>query len=472
MTTKIGLELHIRLKTKSKLFSSAANDFQALPNSVTTSYDRAYPGTLPVVNELAVKLAIRAAGLFKAQVAKTLNFDRKNYYYFDLPKGYQITQFYNPIGQKGQVTITTASRKSKTINIQFIALEEDSAKTLYLPENEIWLDFNRVGSPLIEVTTAPDFADAFEVKNFLKIVFNQLKKSEISTCQFEWGTVRIDVNISVTANDNRLHPRTEVKNLNSLANIEKAIEQEVILQTTELEKKGVLSTQSWTKKFDEKKQCLLPTRIKLSTIDYFYIPEANLLPFELPLTMRNKEWRKGQKICSEQENVLKKYGLNFDDYQIIFTNDKISNLFIFFHQQKIVHQHILLFLRELIINKPELEKITEKHYAFLALFLKAFANDKINFHQVKKLFLRTLKGEQIDLEQWLSAEKEKLSQVSEQQLKDCLAQILQNDQEIESRYRARPEATMKYLMGQLMQQTQGRADPRLCQQIIRQFFSK
>lgn len=278
MKNKIGLELHIQLKTKSKLFSASPVSFSNIPNSTITSYDWACPGSLPQTNKQAVVLAIQTAYLLHCDTPDYLIFDRKNYYYFDLPKGYQITQFQHPIGKNGQVKILLPdTNQTKIINISAVQIEEDTAKSIYKNDN-ILVDYNRCGVALLEIITEPDFTNYQDVESFLKKIIRILQRHNISEAKFSSGSIRVDLNVSTSLDGHNFCARSEIKNLNSFINIKKALHQEIVFQKTYFHK---LDKKSYTKNYDEKLKKLVVLRSKFSQYDYFFMPENNLAPFHL-----------------------------------------------------------------------------------------------------------------------------------------------------------------------------------------------
>ncbi len=274
--TQIGLEVHFQLKAKCKLFSPAPNTFNAQPNSGADSYDWGYPGTLPRLNLETVKLAVQTVFLLHGSLASQIDFDRKNYYYFDLPRGYQITQFHNPLGRKGYLDVLLPSKRQKRIYFNSIHLEEDSAKVIHQQKHNL-VDYNRAGIPLVEVVTTPIFESYEEVEGFIVDLIWYLQTAGISNAKFEEGSIRVDVNISQKRNNQTSCPLTEIKNLNSFKNIKLAIQQETVWQI----KKFATLKKACTKTFDEKNNTLLLKREKFSQYDYFFMRENNIAPIQL-----------------------------------------------------------------------------------------------------------------------------------------------------------------------------------------------
>jgi len=305
----IGLEIHITLKTKEKIFNYE-NTYQgeSLPNSKVSSWELGYLGSLPIINPETVRLALKLANSLEMKINSLLLFDRKIYNYFDLPKGYQITQ-QQPLANNGFLPIIQ-NNSIKKIPISSIHLEEDTAKSLY-HEKEILLDFNRAGNPLIELVTAPVFHDKETVLLFLQQLQNLLRYLEISETKMEKGQLRVDLNYSLIINPNYVTPRYEVKNLNSFRNLERALEYE-IAKHQQLFACQVQPPFSQTLGFNEEKQITITQREKTN---YYYLPEVNIPPIKLKKKeiaqakkslpcLPWKRWEKLKEVKVNEKNAL------------------------------------------------------------------------------------------------------------------------------------------------------------------------
>ncbi len=274
----IGLEVHVQLSTQSKLFSGAATTYGAEPNTQACIIDLAYPGTLPVLNKEAVRMAVKFGLAVNAQIAPRSVFARKNYFYPDLPKGYQISQFELPIVGKGSLTITLEDGTTKTIGITRAHLEEDAGKSLHADFHGFsGIDLNRAGVPLIEIVSEPEIANAKEAVAYLKAVHALVRYLEISDGNMQEGSFRCDANVSVRKkNDPKLGTRAEIKNVNSFRFVEKAINFEIERQIESLEN-GIPIVQQ-TRLYDSDKNETRPMRSKEDANDYRYFPDPDLLP--------------------------------------------------------------------------------------------------------------------------------------------------------------------------------------------------
>ena len=275
--TVIGLEVHAQLNTQSKLFSSTATSFGAQPNQHACIIDLGLPGTLPVVNQKAVELAIRFGLSISADIAEQSVFERKNYFYPDLPKGYQISQLEQPIVNGGHLDITTSTNTHKRIRINRAHLEEDAGKSLHEGwSGETGLDYNRAGTPLLEIVTEPDFSNAEEAIAYLKTLHQLVRYLGVCDGNMQEGSFRCDVNLSVRRPGQALGTRTEIKNLNSFRFIEQAILFERDRQIDTLERG--LTIRQETRLFDADKNITRTMRSKEEANDYRYFPDPDLLP--------------------------------------------------------------------------------------------------------------------------------------------------------------------------------------------------
>lgn len=276
--TVIGLEVHVQLSTKSKLFSGSATKFGAAPNTQANIYDLAMPGTLPVFNEDALRMAVRFGVAIGAEIGKRSVFDRKNYFYPDLPKGYQVSQLDYPIVGEGSLTVTLDDGSEKVIGITRAHLEEDAGKSLHEDyQGMTGIDLNRAGTPLLEIVSEPDIRSAREAVAYLKKLHSIIRYLDISDAIMAQGSMRCDANISIRPKgETELSTRTEIKNINSFRFVEKAINYEVRRQREVIEDGGRIVQE--TRLYDADKDETRSMRSKEVANDYRYFPEPDLLP--------------------------------------------------------------------------------------------------------------------------------------------------------------------------------------------------
>ena len=277
--TVIGLEIHVQLSTKSKLFSTSSTDFGAEQNTQASVIDLAMPGVLPVLNKSAVDMAVKFGLAVDAKIARKSIFARKNYFYPDLPKGYQISQYELPIVFDGKLDINVDGT-NKHIGITRAHLEEDAGKSIHdLYDNETAVDLNRAGTPLIEIVSEPDMRSAREAVTYLKKIHSIVKSLGISDGNMQEGSFRCDANISLRKPNDEFGIRAEIKNINSFKFVESAINYEVMRQQDILESGGSVIQE--TRLYDPKKNETRPMRSKEEANDYRYFPDPDLLPVEI-----------------------------------------------------------------------------------------------------------------------------------------------------------------------------------------------
>ena len=325
--TVIGLEVHIELATESKIFCSCSTAFGAKPNEHCCPVCMGFPGTLPVFNKRVLEYALKAAIALNCDIPEYTVFDRKNYFYPDLPKAYQISQLYSPIGTNGHVDIDVDGTV-KTIRIHEMHMEEDAGKLIHSDiDNVTYPDYNRCGVPLIEIVSEPDFRSAKEVVAYLEKLKMFCEYMGISSCKMQEGRMRADVNVSVRrAGDSAFGTRTETKNLNSFRAIEHAIEYESERQIEILEKGGVVHQE--TRRWDDEKRVGSSMRSKENAQDYRYFPDPDLLPIKIDRA-QIEELRRGMPEFAEEKKArfIAEYGLSDYTSSRVTADIKLATLF-------------------------------------------------------------------------------------------------------------------------------------------------
>lgn len=275
----IGLEIHVEMKTASKMFSAAPNSFSTNPNTQVALLDMAFPGTMPLPNKQGIINAIRVCNALHMEIDRLIRFDRKNYFYADLPKGFQITQQFHPIGKNGYLDVNGRDGETKRIGIERLHMEEDTCKQLHFPDYSL-LDYNRAGVPLVEIVSRPEIRNGTEAMHYVEGIRNIVIYSNVSDGKMEEGSLRCDVNISLRPyGSDKFGTKVEIKNLNSLKNIEEAIDYEMQRQAALL--LSGTPVQQETRRFDEASRKTILMRVKTSAVDYKYFPEPNIVPIRL-----------------------------------------------------------------------------------------------------------------------------------------------------------------------------------------------
>ena len=320
----IGIEIHCELKTNTKMFSGAPVRFGETANTCTSVVDLGHPGCLPCVNKEAVALAIKACTAMHCDLETLVRFDRKNYYYSDLPKGFQITQQFHPIGTNGYVEIDVDGKK-KQIRIERIHMEEDTAKQFH-KETGTYIDFNRAGTPLIEIVSKPDMHSAKEAAAYVETLRKNLLYLNVSDVKMEEGSMRCDVNISLSKDKDTLGTKTEIKNLNSIANVQKAVQAEIERQSALLD--AGEKVEQATRRYDEAQKTTILMRKKEGNVDYKYFPEPNIFPIQLDL-----DWVKSIQDNLEElpdarlARFMKDYELGEYDASVLVSDREMADFF-------------------------------------------------------------------------------------------------------------------------------------------------
>ncbi|MGH8280413.1 MAG: Asp-tRNA(Asn)/Glu-tRNA(Gln) amidotransferase subunit GatB [Gammaproteobacteria bacterium] len=326
--TVIGLEIHTQLLTKSKIFSGASTSFGATPNTQACLVDLGYPGVLPVLNAEAVHMAVKFGTAIGAQVTQRSVFARKNYFYPDLPKGYQISQYELPVVAKGSVEIELADGTSKRIGVTRAHLEEDAGKSLHEGfEHVSGIDLNRAGTPLLEIVSEPDLRSAAEAVVYMKKIHSLVRYLGICDGNLQEGSFRCDANVSVRPRgDPKFGTRTELKNINSFHFVEKAIEYEIARQIEVLEGGGTVKLE--TRLYDSKKHETRSMRSKEEANDYRYFPDPDLLPLEISAAYIEAVRAALPELPdAKKHRFVSQYGLSAYDASLLTTSRELADYY-------------------------------------------------------------------------------------------------------------------------------------------------
>ena len=467
----IGLEMHCELKSNSKVFSSGANAYSDTANENVSPVDMAFPGILPVVNKKNVEQAIMMAKILNCDIAKTMIFDRKNYYYPDLPKGYQITQCERPVGINGYLEYDLNGETKKAI-ISDIHLEEDSAALDHF-HNTSTIDYNRAGVPLLEVVTEPCFYSAEDAVAFIENMIKIYQYTNISDADTKKGQVRCDVNISL-ANDKGEYvtPRTEIKNVNSLGNIYNTIKIEeerhrnaYFNHTEELVQE--------TRRYDEETNTTIRMRTKVDAIDYKYFVEPNIPPYVISDELIDKITKEIPVLPLERKHkYINEYKIAEVDANTLIRNKDISDYFeeclkIDIDPTSAVNWVTVNILGELNKDTSSIKDfyITPK---LLKQIIDAIKDGKISSKQAKEVFAKSLE-EKKEPKNYI----EENSQISDENtLRDLITTIIDNNQEQKQAYLNGRTNLFDYFVGQVMKETKGKANPNITKEILNELLNK
>jgi len=478
----IGIECHVQLKTKTKLFAAVGNDArEAEPNTLISHICLGMPGALPYLNEQAVDLACRAAFALGVEPQKFSKFDRKHYFYPDLPKGYQITQLHHPIVLGGKVKIKIDG-KEKPIGVTRAHLEEDAGKNTH-PEGKDYslVDLNRAGTPLLEIVSEPDLHSAQEAKAYATELYLLMKYADVTEGDLYHGNMRFDVNVSVSK-DSKLGIRTETKNLNSFKSVEKAIEYEIKRQT-ELIQKGKAVTQE-TRGWDDAKQKTTTQRSKEEAHDYRYMPDPDIPPLELTDKFINKV-KSEMPVMMPDDWRYKLKGLGLNDQQIeiliqseLELQDKISILPLI--EQHLSDKALAKFLANWNVNvflplvrEGKLKLGKDYHLALEKSIYDLTNQNKLSSTNAKALFEKLISQEKLPEKVEDYAKAKGYIQVSdESEIAKIVSDVLTaNPQAVEDIKKGEMKAT-GFLVGQVMKASRGQANPALAQKLIKSQIDK
>ena len=470
----IGLEVHAELSTKTKIFCSCPTAFGAAPNTHTCPICMAMPGTLPVLNEKVVEYAVKAGLATNCEISRNSKNDRKNYFYPDLPKSYQISQFDKPLCEHGYVEIEINGEKKK-IRLTRIHIEEDAGK---LNHDEFGggslVDLNRAGVPLIEIVSEPDLRSAEEVEQYLRKLKSILEYIEVSDCKMQEGSFRADVNVSVRKKgETKLGTRTEMKNMNSFRSIVRAIEYEVDRQIDVIENGGKIDQE--TLRWDDVSGKTFPMRDKEDAQDYRYFPDPDLVAIKL-----SEEYIENIKNSlpelpeSRKERYLQEYKLSEKDAKLITASKYLSDLFEeavkVCNNPKAVNNWIISDISR-ILNETEMEPIQIPFDAkqlgkLVVLIDKGTISSSIGKKVLVELFENPRDPEDIIKEKgWI--------QISDEgAIKEVVLKILENNPQSIADYKGGKDKALGFLVGQAMKETKGKANPQMLNKMFLEELNK
>ncbi len=466
----VGLEVHVQLKTRSKAFCACSTQYGAPPNINTCPVCLALPGTLPVLNLEAVRLAVRAAHALSCTVNPTSVFARKNYFYPDLPKGYQISQYDRPLAVNGSLTIgQSADGTAITVGITRLHLEEDAGKSIHdRYPSATAIDLNRAGVPLVEIVSEPDMRSSRDAGAYLRTLKQILEFTEVSDVNMEEGSLRVDANVSARLRgETRLGTKTEVKNMNSFSGVERALEAEFARQVEVLERGGRVEQQ--TMLWDGARGVVRPARSKEASHDYRYFPEPDLPPLVL-----SKEWIEEQRKslpelpAARRARFAKEYALQPADIEILTSSLALAD---YYEQAARAHgdgKTVANWVRGEVLAAVNAAGISVREFpvrpADLADLLNLVRDGKVSHTAAKRIFaeMRTSGERPAQI-----ADREGLLQEGNV---DAIAvwvdEVMAEHPEETRRFLAGERKLLGVLVGAVMKKSKGRADPKQVNQLL------
>ncbi|WP_299986037.1 Asp-tRNA(Asn)/Glu-tRNA(Gln) amidotransferase subunit GatB [uncultured Pontibacter sp.] len=469
----IGLEVHAQLLTESKAYSSDSTEYGVLPNTNLSVITLGHPGTLPRINKSVVEMAVKMGLATNCEIRRYNIYARKNYFYPDLPKGYQITQDKTPICTAGYLDVKDAAGNDKRIGITRIHMEEDAGKSMHLPgETETLIDLNRAGVPLIEIVSEPDIRDSEEAYNYLTEIRRLVRYLEICDGNMEEGSLRCDANISVMLKDSPLWgTKVEVKNMNSFRNVQRAIEHEIERQIMVIENGGKIDSE--TRNFDANTGTTTAMRLKETLNDYRYFPEPDLPPLVI-----EQEWleRIKETMPSLPQELYKRFteefGLSEYDAGVLTDAKEIA----LYYDELCKHTKnykgaanwvtgpVKSYLNELQLH---IKDFPLQPHAIAEIIALVDENKVSHSVAAKKIFPYMLENPGIPAHQ--VAEEQNLLQESDtDSLKAIVSEVLAaNPQKVEE-YKAGKKSLVGMFMGEIMKKTKGKADPKVANQLLQE----
>ena len=479
MTTQyeavIGLETHIQLNTQSKIFCSCkADSWGDPPNTNICPVCTGQPGVLPIPNKAIIEKGILLAAAMNSEIRPVSFFDRKNYFYPDLPKGYQITQYDMAIGKGGYMDIPAANGKTRRVGIEKLHLEEDAGKTIHKPGRRL-LDFNRCGVPLIEMVTGPDLRSADEAAEYLTRLRQLLRWIGVSEAEMEKGHLRCDANVSIRPMGSTiLNPKTEIKNVNSIEHVRAAIEVEIKRQIKEVEAGRKIT--SWTLDWDDDTQTLSKMRSKETEADYRYFREPDLLPVRLDEDEKEKILAQLPELPLErQARFVEEYGLPQYNAEVLTSERSLSDYF-----EKAIQAYggeakrvsnwimndVLALLKERALPAGKLQ-IKPEH---LAEIIKLVDEDTINASTGRDLLHKV---EESGIPPRQIVETEGLAQVSDSAAIEVICtEIINANPGQTAQYQSGKTELLGWFIGQVMAKTKGKADHQTARTILEKLLAK
>ncbi|MDO5393359.1 MAG: Asp-tRNA(Asn)/Glu-tRNA(Gln) amidotransferase subunit GatB [Mycoplasmatota bacterium] len=461
----IGVEVHCELKTNTKIFSNSINGYGQMANSLTNVVDLGYPGTLPTLNKEVLNLAIKAALILNCKIRPKMHFDRKNYFYPDNPKNYQITQAQTPIGYDGYVEIEVNGQKKK-IEIEEMHIEEDTCKSTHRGTKTL-LDFNRAGVPLIEIVTKPCMESGEEAKLYLEKLKELLFYSDVSDCKMEEGSMRADANVSIRKNEaDPYGTKAEIKNIGSISNVKLSIEKEIKRQTQLYDNGETFLPQ--TRRFDDKLQDTVLMRVKETGNDYRYFPEPDI-PFVYITNAMIEAVRKTiPMLPDERKQIYLSKGVTEINATKLIQNRPLSDYFNSLLNDNTnfkIASNLLLGDISAYLNKEEklITETTLTKERFIDL-IKNMEDGTLTSKNLKDILTRVLEENTTIADIIKSSGIENIT--DDNALREIIKKIIEANEESVADYKAGHDRAIKYLMGQVMKETKGSANPKIAMEIL------
>ena len=459
--TTIGIEVHLELNTNAKVFSPSKNNYKDIANSNINEIDLAYPGVLPSFNRGVLDKSILACLGLNMKISRMMHFDRKNYYYADLPKGYQITQFRTPIGRDGYITLSSG----KKVGISDIHMEEDTCKSLH-NHGKTLLNYNRCGVPLIEIVSCPDMNSKEEAMDYAERLREVMLYLGVSDCKIEEGSMRFDVNISVSSDDT-LGVRSEIKNIGSISNIGDAIDYEVKRKINAIENGEELFVE--TRKFDSNTLETVFMRKKDTNNDYRYFPEPDIPYIYLSDDDINSVKDELVMLPLERREEYNKRGVSSINIDKLIANKELSDYLNMFLDSDIdftISSNILLGDITSYLNKKRISifdtKLSKERFS---LVVNALKNEEISSKIFKDVLNSIMEDDSFDLEKYKQVD-------NSEEIEKIVKTIIDRYPDSVTDYKNGKDHAIKFLMGMCMKESGGKINPKTTMQVLTELLNK
>lgn len=462
----VGLEVHAELKTASKIFCACPTRFGALPNTQCCPVCMGLPGALPTLNRRVVELGVMAGLALDCEISRLSRTDRKQYFYPDLPKAYQISQNHAPLCQNGRLTFSSENGRQKTVDVVRIHIEEDAGKLIHVGE-ETRIDCNRCGVPLIEIVSAPQLSDGAEAVAYLKALRAILLTCGISDCRMQEGSMRCDVNVSVRRwGSDTLGVRTEIKNINSFSFVERAIRYEAERQIELLERGETVRSE--TRRYDEATGTTVCMRVKERAEDYRYLTETDLLPIRLEeAEIERLRAELPELPAARQARLVRQYGLALADAQILVGERALADYF----EEAAEHTGFPTLLVHLLLSDllryceqdPFSSPVSASRLGELA---ELMGKRTVNSATAKKLLAKLREADFSPAE---TVRREGLEQIcDEARIAALVMRAVEELPRAVADYHGGKKAALQALLGKMMAYSLGLADPEICERLLLQ----
>ena len=471
----IGIEIHAQLKTKSKAYCGDLNEYGHIPNSLTSAVSLGHPGTLPKFNAEVLNHAIKLGLACKCDITEEMHFDRKNYFYADLPKGYQITQDKTPVCRNGSVLIRLQNGTKKEVELTRIHMEEDSGKSTHdLDPLNTLIDLNRAGVPLLEIVTEPVLKSSEEAYQYVTEIRKLLRYLDICDGNMEEGSMRCDVNVSIMPKgSHQFGKRVEIKNLNSIRNVQRSIDFEICRHASLLEEKKKVEVE--TRTYDAPSGKTIAMRKKEAAHDYRYFPEPDLNPIKITKDQLSKIQNEMPPLPNDlYDKFTTKFNLSSYDTLVLLEQKEIALYFLdilnFTTNYKSAANWVMVNIKSHLNQQAKTINELELKPAYIGELIKLIDENKISHSLASQKVFPKMIEHPAESPSSIAEKYNWISQSNEDDLSTVIVQIFKDNPEETKRFKEGEKKLTGFFMGQIMKATKGTADPKLTAKLINQLI--